>query len=288
MDEQIIKNLNYLLRTYDGQTELIKQTKQRIQALNIEAKADQQDEVKQMESLKGKISRKIEKQLDLFPVYTEWLKGVPGVGPFIAGNVIMLYYYKFLPVCPKCGGGIDKQPKKKADDGSEIPGGYVCLDCHKKLKGEGLLKYKVGEKDFPTISKFWKYMGREIKDGKMTKRAKGSQIDWSPKGRVIGYQFGDQVNRQKPEDSLYASFMYDRKAKREKTHPDASKGHKLAMAKHETIKLFLSHFWTVARSIDGKPVSKPYSGTIMGHTNLIDPFYMNNEVAEIVKKQSIN
>lgn len=287
--EQKIKNLNYLLRTYDGQTELIKQTLQRISSLNVNANPDQQDEVKIMKSLKGKLTRQIEAELEMFPVYTEWISKIKGIGPFIAGNVIMLYYYKFVPVCPDCGGEVEKKEKKASieDPEKKIPGGYICTKCQKNLKGEGLLKYKVAEKDFPTISKWWKYMGREIKDGKLTKKTKGTVINWSPKGRVIGFMFADQINRRKPEDSEYKKFLLERKEKRIITHPEASNGHRHNMAKHETIKLFLSHFWTVARALDGKPVSEPYAGVILGHTNIIKPYGISDEIAQLIDKYTI-
>jgi len=263
VNETVVKTLNFYLKTYNGQTELIKKTKQRVLSLNPDADPKQQDEVKVMTSLKNKLTRNIEKYLEFFPVWSEWMDNIPGIGPFIGGNLILLYYFKFEPVCTKCGGDIEKQE-----------GGHICIKCNEKLKGDGLLKYKLGYKDFPTISKWWKYMGREVYNGAMIKRKKGVVSNWSSLGRVVGFQFGDQINRQK-ETHLYKKFLLERKSKREKTHPESTKGHRHAMARHETIKLFLAHFWEVARTLDGLPVSNPYSGTILGHTNIIKPFYFN-------------
>ena len=115
-------------------------------------------------------------------------------------------------------------------------------------------------------------MGRNIIDGAMPKRKKGVQVNWSTPGRTIGFHIGDQFNRQK-EDHPYKAFLIGRKKKHEKNHPDWSKGHIHNAAKNETVKLFLAHFWHVARTIEGLSVSEPYSGAIMGHTNIIKPFY---------------
>ena len=115
-------------------------------------------------------------------------------------------------------------------------------------------------------------MGRNIIDGSMPKRKKGVQVNWSTKGRTLGFMISDQFNRQ-TNKTEYGKFLLDRKKKHQKNHPDWSKGHVLNAAKNETVKLFLAHFWHVARTIDGKPVSEPYAGAIMGHTNIIKPFY---------------
>ena len=34
-------------------------------------------------------------------------------------------------------------------------------------------------------------------------------------------------------------------------------------------------FWVVARTIDEKPITEPYAGTVLGHTNIVQPFYWN-------------
>ena len=269
VDDSVIMNLNYLCRTYDGITELIKQTKQRLGAMNPDADPDMQEDVQLMKSLKGRFSRRIEKELEFWPVWTEWLKHVPGVGGFIAGNLIILYYYKHVAICDKCSGDLEKKPVKNSDKNT-----FVCSECGKKAKGVGILSHRISEKDFPNVSKWWAYMGRAIKDGKMIKRQKGEASNYSPRGRLLGFHFYEQVNRQKP-DHLYKKFFLERRAKRLKTHPDISKGHNMAMAGNETAKLFLSHFWHVARSLEGKSTEGPYVQEVMQHTGIIAPYYWN-------------
>jgi len=267
-DMDTIKYLNYLCKSYDGAVKLMTATSNRIAALNPAAPLKYQDEYKAMESIKGSYSRKITKYLKFWPIWTEWLEKVPGVGPFVAGNLIMLYYYRFVAICPKCGEKLEKKEKT-----------LYCKKCDKSVKGDGVLIHDIEIKDFPMVSSWWHYMGRHTVDGKMPKRKKGTLNTWSTKGRVIGYHIREQFNRQ-GADHLYKNFMLKRKIKRERTHPDATKGHRHNMAMNETVKLFLSHFWHIARTIDGKSTEGPYAKTILKHTNIIPPYYWSQGIDE--------
>lgn len=274
IDEMVVRNLSFNCRTYDDLCKMLISTKNRLGSMNPGASEKHQDLIKNLESIKGKMSRNIEKDLEFYPVWTEWLKHVPGAGPFIAGNLVLLYYYRFTPVCEKCG---TKLEKKAVEEKGKSFNTFWCSTCQNSPKGEGHTKHAIAEKDFPNISGWWHYMGRHVIDGKMPKRKKGIVSDWSSRGRVVTYHFSDQVNRHK-EDEPYKAFMLSVVKKRLRTHPKATKGHRLNMAKHETAKLFLSHFWTVARTLAGKPVSEPYAGTILGHTGIIAPFYFKQAV----------
>ncbi|MDY7037206.1 MAG: hypothetical protein SV375_13705 [Thermodesulfobacteriota bacterium] len=267
-DQDQVQYLNFLCRTYDGVNKLIVATKTRIQNLNPEAPVQLNDIVQGMESQKGKISRQITKQLDFWPIWSEWMKGVPGVGSTIAGHLILLYYYRFTPQCQDCGAALEKKNKT-----------FWCPICDKGVKGDGNLKYKIELKDFPMVSSWWHYMGRHVKDGKVPKRAKGIVSDWSTPGRQIGYQIGQSFIKMK-SDHLYRAYYDKRRVLRDKTHPDASKMHKMNMCLNETIKMFLSHFWQVARTLDGLPTVVPY---IIGKDpvhKVIKPFYWEGDLRE--------
>lgn len=270
INQNTIQNLSYLCKAYDGLNKLLVSTKNRLLALNKEALPKQQDEVRVLESLKGNISRRIEKELENWPVWVQWLKNVPGIGPFIAGHLILLYYYAFIPICPKCEAPLAKKEKKEGEENKQ--GGYICPQCNKVAKGDGLLTHKIKERDFANISCWWHYMGRHTVNGVIPKRKVGMLANWSTAGRTLGFHLGDQFNRQ-DDNHPYKSFMLKKKKKHEQKHPDWSKGHIHNAAKNEAIKLFLSHFWVVARTLDNKPVTAPYAETILGHTGIIKPFY---------------
>jgi len=258
-DERTVGYLIYLVRTYEGLTKLLAGTKNRIQHVNPEAAVKDDDVVQAMESLKGKIGRKIGKHLQYWKLWTHWLKDVPGIGPALAGQSIVLHYYRSIPICKKCGADLRK-----------IEGGMECTSCGKKAKGKGLLKYRVELKNFRNVSSWWHYMGLQVVDGKKPKREKGKVADWSTPGRTLSHLIADQFVKTPGKYRVY----YDiRRALREKTHPDATKGHKHNMACNDTSKLFMAHLWHVAKVLGDEEPTKPYAHTFMGHTNFIEPFY---------------
>jgi len=272
LKKEQITYLNFLTRSYEGVTKLIAQTKQRILSMPGETPTAEFDDllkshtattgkVDGLETVKNRISREIDKTLKDWQIWTEWLVKIPGLGPYLGAKLIILFYVKFVPVCKHCNGPVERED-----------GAMICQDCGEAAKGDGLLQYRADEKDFATISKWWAYMGRHTVDGVMPKRKKGEVANWSTPGRTLGFHIGDQFNRQK-SDHPYKALLIDRKKKHERNHEDWSKGHIHNAAKNETVKIFLAHFWTVARTMQGKPVSEPYAGALMGHTNIIKPFY---------------
>jgi hypothetical protein len=240
----------------------------------------------ELEKFNGKIVRRIEKEIEYFPVWSAWMKDIKGIGPFLAGNLILLYYYKFIPVCKSCGGDLVKaeikdQPEKKAkkakkviiddsDNGERKQ--FVCAACHKVSSGDGVLKHRIDVRDFPNVSAWWHYMGEHIVDGKKPKMSKGVKCTWSPKGRKISFMIGDQVNRR-DENHDYKKFMIETKTKLHSYYPDRSDMHIHKMARMQTSKLFLSHLWHVAREIEGKSTRGIYADVILGHTGIIPPYY---------------
>ena len=270
-NEEQVQYLNFLVKEYVGVTKLIASTKQRLQSLPGEDRDEEFDTLLKgqghetgLETVKGRISRELEKELKAWDVWETWVKEIPGIGPYIAAQLIILFYYRFIAVCKDCGGKLEKVEHK-----------LICTDCGKEGK-EGLLKHRLELKDFPTISKWWAYMGRHTVEGIMPKRKAGVVSNWSTVGRTLGFHIGDQFNRQK-DDHPYKALLILRKAKHQKNHPDWSKGHVHNAAKNEVVKIFLAHFWHVARSLEGKSVSEPYAGALMGHTNIIEPFFWKRD-----------
>ena len=122
-------------------------------------------------------------------------------------------------------------------------------------------------------------MGRHVIEGKVPKRTKAVLSDWSTPGRQIGFQVGQSFIK-KEGAHLYRAYYDKRRALRETTHPEATKMHKMNMSLNETVKMFLSHFWQVARTLDDLPVTVPY---IVGKDpvhKIIPPFYWDQELRE--------
>ena len=290
--EDRVQYLNFLVKTYNQQSKAIAATKQRLKALPG-ARRDEafdpllrgEDKAEGMNIVKDRIKREIKKELANFDIWPLWLENVPGLGPWMAAEFIILFNYRFLPICKECGGDLVKV-KAKSGDGNVL----VCSICNKQAKRSakgaddgGLLKYKLDLKDFPTISKWWSYMGREVIDGKLPKRKSGEQANWSSHGRMIGWQFSEQVNRQK-DKTPYGKLLLEFKRKRQKKSPDWTPGHILNASKHEVVKIFLAHFWTVQRVLNGMPISLPYAHKILGHSNIIEPPHMSEDLKELYEE----
>lgn len=286
-----IRRLQFLTRTYDDLNKVITSTKNRLCALNpeVDYKHDfilgNVDDSKGLESLKGKVSRTIERELRNWPLYTRWLETVPGIGPAIAANLILLYYYRFTPVCPDCGTVLVKK-EIEGKDGKPF-NTFYCEKCEKSVKGDGVLKHRVEMRDFATMSKWWKFMGIAIdpETGRKPMRQKGVVANWSAVGRKTAYLVGDQFNRQVMK-TPYGAFLVERKRRSMRLHPERSAGHHLNCARHEAAKLFLSHFYAVAHEIDNIPIQRPeqtemginnqtgvYAITILGHAGYVAPFF---------------
>ena len=284
IEELHVRNLKYLVKTYDSLTDVKKKTKQRLATINPdsveryesgEMKLTNQDDLKTFKNHRNRIKTRITNELKKYPIYTEWLVNIRGIGPAIAANLILLYYYKFQPIC-ECGAEIFFEKDKKN-----------CSKCGKTLKN-GLFNFIIKKKDFANISKWWSYMGQGCDEsGNKAKREKGKSTGYSNTGRNIAWQISEQFIKQwdkklQVATSKYREFYDYRKQKREKTHPESSPGHKHNMAKHEAAKIFLAHFWLVARTLDGKPLTKPYKEKWY----LTTPFYFDMDKMIAITRES--
>lgn len=254
-----INRLNFLVREYNDITKSLVSAKNRLGSTNPEATTKTNDICMGLKTIKDKISRTIGKKLELWDIWNKWLVKMPGLGPWLAGELILLLFYRFLPICPKCGTDLVKKDKT-----------FWCEKCNKSVKGEGNLKHRIDIKNFRNISSWWHYMGRHIENGAMPKRVKGVLIDYSPKGRTLGFHIGKQFTMQ-TNGHPYRQVYDSEKADYEKKRPEWTKGHRHNAARNNTVKLFLSHFISVAYEIEEWEMSKPYACTIMRH-DWIRPF----------------
>jgi len=272
IDDEEIKGLRLLLKTYDDITLASVKRQQRVAALGLDKKQDdflcgsENRKVKGLNFIKGRLERDIQKAITAWPIWNLWLKSVPGIGPVIAGKLIFLFYYRMIPTCKKCNGDLVKKDKT-----------LWCDACAKSVSGEGLVMYRIGNKDFPNISAWRKYMGEHIIDGKKPKRQAGQTIDWSPAGRTLSFLIGESFNKA---GGFYKEFYDKRKEfyQASEQHQKESKGHIHNMCKSQASKLFLSHFWDVAKRIDGVvDPAKPWIIAIGGHSKYIPPYYWEDE-----------
>jgi len=270
MDQDMVKFLNYQLKTYEGLNKLIVQTKNRLAALNQDMDPKHNDFLNGsvsgrtkkigVEQIKERLSREIEKGLATFDIWTDWLDRVPGIGPYTGGSLILLYYYAFMPECPKCG-GVEIEKDK----------GLTCNTCGHQIK-DGCLSHKLVAREFRTVSSWWSFLGLHTVDGVKPKRQKGKPANWSARGRQISWQIGEGFVKC-GADHPYRQLYDQRKARHQRKNPDWTKGHCHNAAKNEAVKIFQSHFWHVARSLAGLSTEGPYAQDVLKHNHIIPPYF---------------
>ena len=263
--------LNCQARSYEDLVKTRVKRSNRLGSLPLHPENDPENDdiIMALGPIENWTKREIAKLLPIWPLWDRYLEKIPGIGPILGARLILLYYYRWVPICSKCGGDLQKVEQT-----------FKCEVCGHKVKGDGVLKHRGEIRDFPTISKLWAFCGRAVEeDGRLQRRKKDTQSRHSTRAKTVSFLVADEFKRMKP-DHPYRQFYLSRKLKREQTHPDASKGHRDNMAINETAKLFLAHLWVVARTLDGLPISKPYAHTLMvpPHTHYIEPFYWDGVV----------
>jgi len=169
--------------------------------------------------------KRLEQVLEDFPIYTEFLKGVRGIGPAMAGVIISEidiskahYPSSLWKYC-----GLDV-----ADDGKG-----------RSRKTEHLVKVKYVNSD-----------GEE---------AERNSITFNPflKTKLVGVLASSFIKLSNP---IYAPIYrgYKNRLENHPAHKDKTKLHRNNMAKRYLIKMFLVDLYKAWRTLDGLPVNSPY------------------------------
>jgi hypothetical protein len=180
--------------------------------------------------------RDFEKALREFPVWTQFMEGVRGVGPAIAGVIIS---------------EIDIAKCKYA---SSI-WAYAGLDVAADGRGRSRRKEHLVEREFTD------------KDGKPATR-QGVTFNPFLKTKLIGV-LGPSFVKQ-PADRCPYRGVYDNYKHRLETdpkHADKSKGHRHNMAVRYMVKRFLADLYAAWRTLEGLPVQPEYHEAKQGHTH---------------------
>lgn len=179
--------------------------------------------------------RVLEKELKQFPIWTEFLKDIKGIGPAMASVIISEFdiFKAKYPASFWAYAGLDvvTDPKR-----CTVPDG----------KGRGRTKNHLVEVD---------YINRDGED------AKRKSITFNPflKTKLTGV-LGPSFLRS---NSPYAGFYQNEKHRLE-NHPEYGKakvekpGHRHAMANRKMIKMFLIDLHMKWRELEGLPVTVPY------------------------------
>lgn len=209
-----------------------------------------------IQDLEASIARDIFAIVREQPLWREWLCDVKGIGPILAGGYISglgsiarfdtvskLWAYSGLHT-------VENTPARQE-------AAYQARVRKAKLDAQ-----KTGKE--PTIPPRPDYLPDRI----MPRRTTGERANWSPFLRTLAWKTGESFVKTK---GGYRAQYERQRAKYERTRPDTSDGHRLAMAKRATVKLFLSHLWQTWRELEGLPTREAFVIEQLGHTTVIPP-----------------
>ncbi len=197
--------------------------------------------VKETKNLEGKYKRAMLKFVKDVPIYKEWLSKIRGIGPVLSANLIKEFG-----------------------------------DCSQ----------------YGTVSKLWAYTGNHVVDGIAPKREKGKRLSYSPRLRTLTWKLSDSLLKQnkgfyrkiyddekkkqlrKTYELGYLHEKYPQKRKSGKDiYPESATtlilGHAHNRALRKMRKIFLAHYWHVARELAGLKTEQTYVEGVLGHDHIV-------------------
>jgi len=191
------------------------------------------DHYLELENQEIKQFRSLERGLREYPIYTEFLKGVCGIGPAMAGVILS---------------EIDIH---KAEYPSSIHA-YAGLDVASDGQGRSRKKEHLVEVTYIN------------KDGEEATRV---GITFNPflKTKLIGV-LGSSFLKQSPDRCEYRKVYdnYKHRLEHMDAHKEKSKGHRHNMAIRYMIKIFLIDLYKNWRALEGLPVAPSYAEAKLG------------------------
>jgi hypothetical protein len=97
--------------------------------------------------------------------------------------------------------------------------------------------------------------GLHVENGRAPRRVAGQKTGWNPVARTMMWRLGESFRKLGGFYRLMYRRFYEESLRK---HPDWTKAHHLCHARRVAVKLFLAHWHTVGRVLQGLPVRKPY------------------------------
>ena len=129
---------------------------------------------------------------------------------------------------------------------------------------------------FDNVAKLWAYSGYHVVDGHAVKPVKGQKLNYNARAKTDMFVVGECLIRA---SSSYKQFYNKVKLgyQNNPIHIEKTKLHIHRMSMRKMIKLFLSHYWYVTRTLKGLPTRIPYAVEYLGHTTIIEPYEFKPE-----------
>ena len=198
------------------------------------------------------IEKNLKKLLKRFPIYTEWLLNVKGVGTIAAaqiiGNIDIHKATTVSKIWQYCGlnpGMVEGKKRVKNPDGS-----FQLIPAGKMIRGDKLTAGFVA----PFNKNMRIALCGVLADGFIKAQAPYAMEHYYPyKERLANSEKMTTEIREagaKPEELAWK---------------DAKIGHRDRAAKRKMIKAFLADLYTAWRTLEGLPVRPPYQEEYLGH-----------------------
>lgn len=162
----------------------------------------------------------------------------------------------------------------------------------KQIKGIGpiivarLIKNFGDCSQYDTSSKLWAHCGYGVeKDGTAPKKQKGKEISYNPKLRTFVWNISDSLMKLNKNGFYRQTYVEEKERQLAEEYEKGylaskwngyqaddtklSKGHAHARALRKMVKIFLDHYWVVARTIAGLETEKNYVEGVLGHIHIV-------------------
>jgi len=219
-----------------------------------------------------------------YPLWTEWLSKVKGIGPCLAGGILA---WIDITKCPHASNlisycGMAVRTEK-----------YACFKCNVVLDADKVptIQERIAQglphepARCPKCGEFLRVFGNSVRP------EKGKVLGYNPNAKTLCWKIGESfVKTGGGYRKLYDKFRAQIEAKiaandgfchKKHTGKDGKlvnggkcyDAHVYAMSKRATVKIFLGHLYIVWRKLLDLPWSKPYTFGMLSHdeASLIDP-----------------
>jgi len=218
------------------------------------------------------ISEKIEKTIVKyirsvvreFPIYTQWLKYVVGVGDVLAAGLIAgiktpARFSNISKLWHYCGQHVVDGEAPSRRKGAKVDWNPFMRTLCWKL-GESFVKTKGFYRS--AYDRFRGVEERKSEEGII--RPIDKCIGYVPKDDKVIEVVGDKpLTKSKIEKLKKMGYA--------ELRVGMTKAHIHARAKRKTVKLFIAHLWHKWREIEGLPITKPYAHALLGHSDFVEP-----------------
>lgn len=129
---------------------------------------------------------------------------------------------------------------------------------------------------FDTVSKFWRWCGFAVFDGRAERRTEGQKLHYVSGAKVTMFRiFNSWIKLAGRVEVPYATFYRAQLERYREKYRNEGRPHAAAAAARtahrKACKLFLAHMWEVARTEAGLPTRPPYALEYLGHSELYTP-----------------